>query len=150
MFQYQTAIREKERADLWSWKWTQIYDWLEQVDKQSISSLSVKQLSKVPIDKQQELINLSDAEIGKEAHSLNEQDYKILPTLIDELEHIEDNIWNYVFNAYLETYSEKKKALLALVNFAPAVQNAVAKVSSYWKYFESERDELESISSDLK
>ena len=44
---------------------------------------------------------------------------------------------------------KNKKALLALVNFAPAVQNAISKVSSYWKYFENERNEIENIYLDI-
>ena len=50
----------------------------------------------------------------------------------------------------MEIYQEKKKALIALVNFAPAVQNAIAKVSSYWKYFEAERSEIDNIYLDIE
>ena len=149
IFEYKAIIGDYEASKTLSSKWIEDFNKLEKDYKRLISLLSIKQLSQAPIDKEQELIHGYDPEFEKEAYYQNEQSFKILPSQIEELEHLEDNIVNYLFNTYMEIYNEKKKALLALVNFAPAVQNAIVKISNYWKYFESERNEIESISSDI-
>lgn len=112
--------------------------------------LSIKQLSQIPTEKEEEMIHGFDIAAEKQVYAMNGENSQQLPGLIEELEHLEDNICNYLFSTYMEIYQEKKKALLNLVNFAPAVQNAISKVSNYWKYFESERSEIESIYLDIE
>jgi len=96
------------------------------------------------------MIHGYDVDNEKEAFALNEEIYQMFPSLVEELEHIDDNICNYLFNTYMEIYQEKQKSLLELVNFAPTVQTVISKISNYWKYFEVERNEIEGIYLDIE
>jgi len=115
-----------------------------------VNLLSIKQLGQVPNDKEEEMIHGYNFEEEKKNYQLNDVNFHSLPAQIEELEHIDDTICNYLFNSYMDIYQEKKKALLSLVNFAPTVQSAISKVSNYWKYFESERNEIEIIYMDIE
>ena len=150
LFEYKTIIEECKKAEDIFNQSTNAYGKLEKDYKRLISMLSIKQLSQIPTEKEQEMIHGFDIETEKQVYQTNVQSSHELPGHIEELEHIEDNICNYLFNTYMEIYQEKKKALLSLVNFAPAVQNAISKVSNYWKYFENERSEIESIYMDIE
>lgn len=126
------------------------FDKLEKDYKRLISFVSIKKLSQIPADKEAEMIHGYNLQDETQWLTKNEEYFSNFPAIVEELEHMDDNISNVLFAAYMETYEEKQKNLLELVNFVPTVQSVIAKITNYWKYFESERNELQGIFIDIE